>query len=47
MPSLMRSLVDGFRWWMIPALLLLFGGILGLGLLASWSSISPTTYTAW
>lgn len=34
MPSVLRSLTDGFRWWMIPALLLLLGGLLGLGLLA-------------
>ena len=31
MSSVLRSLTDGFRWWMIPALLLLLGGILGLG----------------
>ncbi len=43
--GLLARLRAGFRWWMIPVLILLFGGILGLALLASLSALAPTRYS--
>jgi len=36
----------GFRWWMLPLLVLLLGMVVGLGVLASLSAVAPTRYTA-
>lgn len=40
------SLRDGFRWWMVPVLVLLFGGLLALVVLTGMSTMSAVRYTA-
>jgi hypothetical protein len=41
---LLRWLADGFRWWMLPVLLLIVGLLLGLVLLAGMGSVSAVNY---
>ena len=46
MVRLLALLQAGFRWWMLPLLILLVGGFLALLLLSSLSGVAPSFYTA-
>ena len=44
--KLVRLLVDGFRWWMVPALVLIVGGIVALVALSGLAMMPAVHYTA-
>jgi hypothetical protein len=44
--ALWRTLVAGFRWWMIPALVLLLAALIGAIALTGLSSGPAVRYTA-
>lgn len=43
-PGPLRWLLAGFRWWMLPLILLLLGLLVGLVVLAGLGNVSAVNY---